>query len=259
MFDRLFNGGKFISRGKGIHPSRIIDSDELIFVVRGELAVYEEDDSFHLNPGEWLFLQRGKRHGGSAVYPNNLVFFWFHFLRSERFYDLLAKYGKAANPAEISEYMQNLLNEQSRIEPDMSIQHLLFELILRELSRSTAKDISSGCNPTPLAKAASQYLNLHYMENISLASTAAVLQCNVEYLGKIFQKCYGESFVSALNKRRIEKAAEQLAGGTLSIKSVAGNCGFNDPAYFRRKFIFYYNQTPGEFRKKHSTGHLNTT
>ena len=259
MFGKLFNGGRFMSRGKERHPSRIIDSDELIFVVRGELAIFEEENSFHLRPGEWLFLQRGRRHGGSAVYPNNLVFFWFHFLKAENFPFSIARHGKAENPSIIAEYMQNLLNEQSRIEPDRAVQDLLFELILRELSRSPVQNFSTANEPTPLAEAALQYLTLHYMENISLASTAAALHCNVEYLGKIFRKCYGESFLSRLNKKRIEQAAEQLAGGTISIKAVADNCGFNDIAYFRRKFMLYYNQTPGEFRKKHTSGHVNST
>ena len=73
------NGGLFVSRGKGTHPTRVIDSHELIFVRSGILELFEEERRFRLGPGEALVLWPGRRHGGAAPYPPDLSFFWIHF------------------------------------------------------------------------------------------------------------------------------------------------------------------------------------
>ena len=45
---RLLNAGRFISRGKGRHATRVIDSYELILVIAGTLRMFEEESEFAL-------------------------------------------------------------------------------------------------------------------------------------------------------------------------------------------------------------------
>ena len=257
MLNEVYNAGRFISRGRGEHPCRVIDSDELIFVLRGELSMFEGNKQFHLQQGEWLILRRGKLHGGKAVYPKNLSFFWLHFRDLDQWLDTFPQSGKVLYPEQTAEYMQHFLNEQNRIDCDRSILELLFQLILKELQRQDNTG-ETNRNHTPLTVAAQEYLALHYMEEINLASTAGALRCNTEYLGRLFHKSTGMTFAEALNKKRIEEAAKLLTNHEYSIKETMQLCGFNDPAYFRRKFRFYYNQSPGKFRKNHTIGHHNT-
>lgn len=254
MLYEIFNAGRFISRGKGEHPTRIIESDELIFVIQGELDMFESDQQFNVRKGEWLILHRGRHHGGRARYPKNLSFFWLHFLDLEGWLREIPQHGKTEDPAIISGYMQNFLNEQNRIDPDREILNLLFRLILKELGRKSLPEQ----HRTPLAAAVRNYIDLHFTDPITLMSAAQEIHCNAEYLGRLFRQCYGETFASYLNRKRIEYSASLLADGVLSIKEAAEQCGFHDPAYFRRKFYFYYNQSPGEFRRNHSGGHRNS-
>lgn len=74
-----YNAGIFVSSGKGIHPTRKIDSCEIIFNVSGSLGMFEENQKFDLLPNETLFLEAGKKHGGTRPYPDNLSFYWIHF------------------------------------------------------------------------------------------------------------------------------------------------------------------------------------
>ena len=73
------NGGRFISRGKGRHAVRTIDSNEIIFVIKGTLTMFEETRFFDLHAGDYLLLHRGRKHGGILDYPPGLSFFWLHF------------------------------------------------------------------------------------------------------------------------------------------------------------------------------------
>ena len=81
---RMISAGRFISRGKGRHITRVIDSYELILVVSGVLEMFEESRRFRVAAGEYLVLSPGRRHGGIGAYSADLSFFWCHFLaRSE--------------------------------------------------------------------------------------------------------------------------------------------------------------------------------
>ena len=73
------NGGLFVSPGFGIHPVRVIDSSELIFVTRGHLDMFEEQRRFHLERNQTLLLRPGARHGGLLPYAADVNFFWVHF------------------------------------------------------------------------------------------------------------------------------------------------------------------------------------
>ena len=48
------NGGRFISRGKGAHVSRVIRSWELIFVLKSELYMYVGKDDYTVSAGRCI-------------------------------------------------------------------------------------------------------------------------------------------------------------------------------------------------------------
>jgi hypothetical protein len=73
------NAGLFISRGGAMHPTRVIESHELIFVIQGQLDMWEEDRVFHLEAGQTLHLWPGRKHGGTTPMPPDLKFYWIHF------------------------------------------------------------------------------------------------------------------------------------------------------------------------------------
>ena len=255
MSREILHAGKFISRGKGRHVTRVMESHELIAVLSGELNMFEEERYFRIRSGEYLILQRGRKHGGLTNYSANLSFFWIHFLDD----DIVAEVpqsGKLSEHSPLPSYAQMYLLEQSRTEPDRESLALLFELMLREIRRSSS--IASETFTTPLADAARRYLLVHYTEPVSLHSISSELHCNPKYLGQIYHRIYGETLITTLNRLRIERAYQLLIMGELSVKETAQNCGFNDMAYFRRQFIKYCNMTPREFIYQKRAGFLNT-
>lgn len=259
MLYQIYNAGKFISRGVGSHMTRVIDSDELIYVVRGKLSMFEENTFFTLTPGNFLFLRRGRKHGGNAPYPKDLIFFWLHFLDQDDFLDTLPQCGRSSEDSFTGTYLQNFLVEQSRININRQILDLLFQLIIAEIRRSSCSPSGRVCSVTPLAGAAKEYLLLHFKEEtLSLASTAESLHCNTEYLGRLFHRSFGITFNSMLNSKRMEYACFLLQESSLSIKETALASGFHDPGYFHRKFHLQYGMPPSKYRKNVLSGYKNT-
>ena len=258
MSYEVLNGGKFISRGRGRHPTRIIDSDELILVLSGELDMFEEDQVFHLEAGSWLLLRYGRRHGGLTPYLKNLSFFWIHFRDGGRFTENLPSSGILRHASPLPEYAQLFLNEQMRIHSDPETKQHLFNLMIRELQLSLDGTRDDAMKKTNLAEEADRFIHLHYLEKNSVGSIADALRCNPSYLGRIYRRVFGETITGVINRLRIEAAAGMLASSLLSVKEAASACGFDDMAYFRRKFRICYNLSPGEFRRRQNTGHWNT-
>ena len=251
------NGGRFISRGKGRHPVRIIDSHEIILVIKGTLTMFEDGKLFELHAGDYLLLHRGKKHGGILDYPPGLSFFWLHFTGNGNTGPDIPVSGHAARPEQLSVYFQSFLAEQQEQTPDEKNKSLLLELILREISRPGT--LTPAYQQSPLTRKAGELIKLRFADpTLTLHSAAGILHCNTEYLGKIFHLHYQESFTSLLNRTRVEYAAKLLIDSNQSVKEIFYQCGFNDPAYFRRIFFRRYSTTPTSFRKFHRNGKINT-
>ncbi len=250
----FLNGGKFISRGRGRHPTRIIDSMELILVISGTLSIFELEKEFQVREGEFLFLYPGRRHGGLADYSKNLSFFWGHFREDKRRASSLPQYGRAARPENFSEYFELLLAEQ-RFRDNEQTCELLLELLLNETRRTC---LPPEAEQSHLAEEAERIIRLRFSDNISTSDIARELGCNADHLGRVFHHNCGMSVVEALNKTRLENAAKLLRAGKGSIKETAYSCGFNDPAYFRRRFFQHFSVRPSQYRKLHSNIKINT-
>lgn len=251
----FLNGGRFVSRGRGLHPERVIDSIEIIYVLSGRLGIAEEGIVFDLVPGDFLLLRPGRRHVGTMPYPADLSFFWGHFSGPVRKMEALPQTGRVARPEHCALFFEQLLNE-SAADNDAVSCDLLLALLLHEITMpNRAADHGKHLE---LAEEAWQYMRLHFAEPVSIASAAAELRCNAAYLGRLFQRNFGQSFADALNDLRLKKAAAMLAGTSCSIKEVLFSCGFSDPAYFRRRFFRKYAMRPSEYRQLHAKIHVNT-
>ncbi len=256
----IVSAGRFVSRGKGRHGTRTIDSYELIYVDAGTLEMFEEDRTYSLEAGDWLLLRPGLRHGGLSAYEPKLVFYWGHFVpRDEtgtRKLDSMPSSGRSGRPGRVGEYYQLLLSELRENGQGRSAD-LLTELLLEEAGRNVA-GVEAHAAATALSVRACEYIKLHFEEELSTAVLAEALQCGADYLNRTCRRAWGHTVTEEINRVRLERAGRLLLEGRLNIKEIAYEAGFNDPAYFRRRFRRAYGQTPGEYRAAHSLGHTNT-
>jgi len=97
----------------------------------------------------------------------------------------------------------------------------------------------------------------HVRENlaqrITLAGAAAAAGLSPNYLAHLLKKDTGKTFTDLVTERRMEKARELLAHTTLRIAEVAEAVGFEDGAYFSRRFRQCYDVAPRDYRRKAAT------
>ena len=92
----------------------------------------------------------------------------------------------------------------------------------------------------------------HVRENlarrISLADAAAAVDLSRNYLAHLIKKETGKTFTDLITERRMEKAQELLAHTSLRVSEVAATVGFEDEAYFARRFRQCFRLAPSEYR-----------
>ena len=95
------------------------------------------------------------------------------------------------------------------------------------------------------------YLDLHYMKNISEADLASELGLNSTYFSSLFRRITGKTFRQALTARRISEAKIYLKlHKRMRISQVAHLCGFSDSNYFSLVFHREVGVSPKNYRNE---------
>jgi AraC-like DNA-binding protein/ligand-binding sensor protein len=82
----------------------------------------------------------------------------------------------------------------------------------------------------------------------SVADIAAAARISPNHFSSLFRKHQEQSFSAFLTEQRIELAKQVLGDLTLNIAEVARTVGYDDPAYFARRFRQKVGVTPREWR-----------
>lgn len=264
---RSQNAGLFISRGQGVHPTRIIASHELILVKSGVLELWEEDQNFALEAGQTLHLFPLRRHGGIGTLPKGLEFYWIHFEIENTQSDNsdidsqcvdIAQVNRLTRPEKLEALFRYFLDSQETGDLNEESANLLVQLMLVEVANSAVTDGLESAKVNSLATRVHNYIWMNSENALTAGQIAEALGYNPDYLGRIYRKIYGCTLTQAIHESRVASACRLLMDTDMNIEEIAGVCGFSDADYFRRIFRRYKHITPIAFRKINSRIYVNT-
>jgi two-component system, response regulator YesN len=93
-----------------------------------------------------------------------------------------------------------------------------------------------------------QYIQKHYIEDISMQDVAEAMNYSNAYFCKLFKQGFHKSFTTYLAEYRIEKAKGLLVDITVNVKEISDKVGYKDSNYFAKVFKRVVGITPSEFR-----------
>lgn len=99
-----------------------------------------------------------------------------------------------------------------------------------------------------VAEGIREYIDTHYMEDISLQTAAGAMNYSEAYFCKIFKQCFDKSFIVYLSEYRVEKAKQLLADVVNNVKNISASVGYRDSNYFAKVFKRVVGTTPTEYR-----------
>ncbi|MBQ4061356.1 MAG: response regulator [Christensenellaceae bacterium] len=98
-------------------------------------------------------------------------------------------------------------------------------------------------------RAALDYIDANYKEDISLESTSKHINVAPGSLSRLFRTHLKKSFTEILMEKRIAKACSMIKDDQYSIKEICYMVGYNDPNYFSRIFKKTTGLSPSDYRE----------
>lgn len=261
---KVQNGGLFISRGVGRHPSRRLNSWEIIFVEKGTLAIREEETLFRVNAGESLLLWPQRRHVGVDDFPPDLKFYWLHFEVKAEANDAswistlsIPQHMRIRDPQYMISLFRQFLSEQEKMARTAALEFILL-MILQQMTPGEHIREESNDSGVTLAWKAQQLIRTRFHLPLSTSTLARELHCNADYLGRVYRRVFHLTLTEAIHRQRVRAAEKLLISDARSLKEVANLCGFSDVGYFRQIFRKHTGLTPAVWKRRYCKEHINS-
>ncbi|MET4579853.1 AraC-like DNA-binding protein [Ottowia thiooxydans] len=120
------------------------------------------------------------------------------------------------------------------------------------LQRLATQNLLTGSRRASLARV-SRYIRAHLADPITLSDAAAAAFLSPNYLAHLLKRETGNTFVEIVTARRMDLACSLLANTDRPIAEIAARVGFEDEAYFSRRFRQLRGLSPSLFRQQHAT------
>lgn len=134
---------------------------------------------------------------------------------------------------------------------EIEVRELLMKVCLRVLKHHDIHNEGKkkeGKEVTRL-KQMMQYLQEHYMEQITIAQLALLIHSSEREVLRCFRSHLKESPIQVLMQYRMMKACELLGTSEASVTEIAAMCGFHDSSYFAKMFKRMLHMSPSQYRK----------
>ncbi|MDE6829663.1 MAG: AraC family transcriptional regulator, partial [Lachnospiraceae bacterium] len=93
------------------------------------------------------------------------------------------------------------------------------------------------------------YLNAHFMEDITLDTAGEALGCSATYISHIFKKATGRTPIQYLIRRRIGHAQTLLISTDHPVTRIATTVGYDNTNYFSTIFSKVVGMSPARYRE----------
>ncbi|MCH4019319.1 MAG: helix-turn-helix transcriptional regulator [Erysipelotrichaceae bacterium] len=93
------------------------------------------------------------------------------------------------------------------------------------------------------------FVKANYRHSISIDEAAAAAGFSRNHFMRVFHQETGETFITYLNRYRLEVAANLLRSTNSSVNDIAVESGFDNFSYFIRLFKKQYHTSPGRYRR----------
>lgn len=220
--------------------------------------------SMRVEAGDVVFIQPNHRVRLTAERDQELEYFFigFSFWQEEReagegrYFAQggsefpLAGAFRVRSHSQVLHLMEELL--KSYLSPDEAEQfrqRLLFERILYILVKDMAS-IEKREDTLGSIEETIQYVEQHYMLNLSLETLASKAGVSLSYYSRMFKILKGVSFSDYITSLRISRAKVLLLLPASRLREVAQSVGYNDEFYFSKMFKKVVGLSPSEYIKK---------
>ena len=249
---------------------------EMLVMLKGNLTTKIVDgDTLFLSEGDILLMNRHARHEimpcskddiavNIIILPeffsrNDVAYDRENILRDfiisslsdkKRYRDYLLYHTKGMITVEnlLENLLWTLTSDHSGMNQIINTTMDLLLMNLAALSVDTLKDM--GSKGQQITIKALEYIDHNYRSG-TLEELAATTGYSTAYLSRLLKSYTGQNFKQLLQSRKLQQAAYYLENTTLTTEKIIEKIGYENSAYFYKKFYEKNGCSPREYRKLH--------
>ncbi len=152
----------------------------------------------------------------------------------------------------VENLLENLILGQLK-GTDTKLQQLTLELLIQHLSGMSENVIVHNQLDYEQAIVFGILSRIESEMRLSLSEEARRLKMDVTALSRLIKKYTGCGFTELLHTARFNRAVKMLRDTDLSVTNIASAIGYENTAFFYRRFVERYGCTPIEYRNRHQS------
>lgn len=259
----LYSGS--LSKVKGWHVKpHSHNFVEILFVQEGEGVVCVDGKEFTVQTGDIVIYNECVKHQeiSSVKSPLEISFIAFDNVQLKDMppnciapVDEDCIYNAGRELGKLKEFFRVLKNEitvkddfYAEIAENISCMILSYILRIVNSNQKIANPLYSDKSIEKILN----YIEEHYLENISLGEIAKECYITKYHLSHLFTEQIGVSVKQYILNKKLDFAKTMLRETDLHVNKIAEKCGFNDVSYFARTFKKHVNVTPVKYRSKNN-------
>ncbi len=239
---------------------------EILFILNGRAKVVIEQNSYLLDPLDFIVIDSSKTHeifyGRGNTMGVNLhismqfirTFLWNAELISFFGYSGKLEKGQIKPAMDICEKLKDMTcifvrpSDSARLRTQALVMEILADLIDYFSIPVPYSAMLKKSSSMEKMKQICNYIEEHYRERILLSSAAQLLGFNKDYFCRLFKKSMGVSFVNYVNHVRMDRIYHDLMESDEDILRIIEKHGFENQKLFDKMFREAYGCSPREFR-----------
>ena len=245
-----------------LEGTRYFFVDRTIRVINGGTAILIPPGQIHKtstygdDPRHWRFLLQFARQGSEGILRDTFSMGFDEFCQH---YSGPVAVSEAACPLFLSliEKIKTAFSGETPCLPLVKLlAHEFLVMYAAELDRAQTqkKEVQDTSAPTSDIYGSIQqvieYLNEHYMDDVSLDDLSRRFFISRAYLTRSFRRVTGVTIVQYLTVIRIRRACQLLKETDLTVTEIANRCGFSNTTYFENVFRRLRGMSPGRYRRR---------
>ena len=248
------------------HLDRVLEFNDLIYVVEGTMYVSEDGTDYDINEGELLFLKHHIRHYGVKETQRGTKWYYAHFYLDEPnddtphfepdpsplvlnkplcSYEILPKKLEGLKGGYIERRFAELV-DYCRVGDELKRMRInnMFYSFLADIALAKYMDK----NDRSITRNIRSWLENHYTEPFSTEKLEKEFFLSYKRMAAVFKQAYGITMQQYHNAHRMQVAAYLLRSTLLPVGEIASRLGFEDRLYFSRCFHAFSGMSPKEYR-----------
>jgi len=243
----FYSIGLFTTDKEWIHPVICEKTYEIIYVVEGDVHLYEDDKKIDLKKGELVVLSPFKTHGGYKVSKGKTSFYWLHYTKSGDIKDTFT-----LNSFSDSYLFKKLLHYNNIPDADIFLKDSITCHIIGEINMHT-----QSLKKNSLAANILEWTRINASAELNVKKCAHHFGYNSDYISFLIKKEYKKSLKSIITDYIIKKANEYLLNTSYSIKEISNILEFDNPNAFVNYYKYHEHISPSKFRNSYYSTHMN--